>query len=177
MYGTGGIAGASSAGSYKGLNASYAAGSLNVGAAWQSKNLETSATSTNGTQSNTEVGANYGFGPARVFFNYQTTKASASTGTSKVTTLGLNYDITPTVGLLAAYYNDKIAGNGLSAKRNTLGLGVTYSLSKRTMVYGYLDTTKADAGYAASPAGLGVNASGAANTSQNTYMLGLRHAF
>jgi len=169
MYGTGGIAGASSAGSYKGLNASYTAGPLNVGGAWQSKDLNTSATTALGTQSNSLIGANYGFGPARVFFNYQTTKFSTNSNTSKITTLGLNYDITPTVGLVAAYYNDKVSA-ATSSKRNTFGLGVTYSLSKRTMVYGYLDTTKADAAYAISPAAI-------PGTTQNTYMVGLRHGF
>ncbi len=169
MYGFGGVAGSSSAKSYKGLSGSYAWGDLNVGAMWQNKDLNTVPNGTLGTATNSAIGANYGFGPARLYFNYSPTKYSTNSNTSKVTTLGATYDITPQIGLTAAYYNDKFAGS-TSGKRNTLGLGLTYSLSKRTMVYGYLDTTKADAGYAASPAAT-------PTTSQNTTMFGLRHSF
>ncbi len=173
MYAVGGIAGSNSAGAYKGLSGSYAWGALNVGAMWQNKDQSTAASgvgSNAGTITNSAIGANYGFGPARVYFNYMPTKYSNINNTSKVTTLGVTYDITPQIGLTAAYYNDKFNGTS-SGKRNTLGLGLTYSLSKRTMVYGYLDSTKADASY-------NLNSLAAIpTTSQNTTMFGVRHSF
>ncbi len=185
MYGTGGVAGNNGAGAYKGLSGSYAWGALNIGAMWQSRDQSSAASgagANGGTISNSAFGANYGFGPARVFFNYMPSKfnnlSAAAIGsgspswtnlTSKVTTLGVTYDITPQIGLTAAYYNDKATTTTATGKRNTLGLGLNYSLSKRTMVYGYLDTTKADATYSSPGA--------TPTTSQNTTMVGVRHSF
>jgi predicted porin len=133
-------------------------------------------------------GANYGFGPARVFFNYQasdiadkTSLTAASLGTSKVTTLGVNYDITPSVGLVAAYYKDnsKLAAGGVTGGRSTFGTGVTYSMSKRTMAYAYIDTSTQNAGYSAFaiPAGSDIFGAASAQTSRRNIMFGLRHAF
>jgi predicted porin len=188
MHGFGGVANASSVGAYNGLALSYTLGGLNVGAALQKKDVNVAAGGTAGSTKNSMIGANYGFGPVRAFFNFQKSNVAdaasltaASLGTSKVTTLGVNYEITPAINVLAAYYNDKtnLAAGSVSGSRNTFAAAVSYALSKRTSAYVYMDTSKEKAGYAAFaiPAGSDIFGAASTLTKRNNVLLGMRHGF
>ena len=187
MYGTGGVAGSTSAQSFVGFGVAYAAGPLGVGFAYDTKNLNNQAGTNNFKTTNTMFGASYAFGPAKVLGNYMVTNTNtAANPKSNLFSLGGTFDLSPQVGLTAAYYNDKTNVNGgQTGKRNTFGLQATYSLSKRTLVYGYADTTKISGAYSgtssttpngvADAAGVWSASNGASG--QNTFMLGLRHSF
>jgi len=179
MHGFGNVSGSTSAGQLNGLQANYTAGPLLVGAAYQKFDVNASASTNLGSTSNAMIGANYGFGPARVFFNYMDTKLSTG-AKSDVATLGVNYEVTPLVGLVGAYYNDKTKSTtNVNGSRNTLALGVTYSLSKRTMVYTYVDRSKQNSGYSATAISAGSDLFGAPTTltTRSNLLVGVRHAF
>lgn len=179
MHGFGNVSGSSSAGQLNGLQANYSIGSLMLGAAYQKFDVNTSAATNLGSTRNAMFGATYGMGPARLFFNYMDTKLNTG-AKSDVATLGLNYDVAPLVGLVAAYYNDKTtSATQVDGSRNTLALGLTYTLSKRTMVYTYVDRSKQNSGYAATAIGTGSDLFGAPSTlsTRSNLMLGVRHAF
>lgn len=180
MYGFGNVASSSSASAYSGVQASYTTGALNLGAAYQQTDLNTSASTNLGSTKNTKLSGNYGFGPARVFVNYMDTKVGNNGGKSDVTNLGLNYEITPLVNLVAAYYYDKTStAASVNGSRSTTALGLSYSFSKRTMVYAYVDSSHENAGYAAFaiPAGSDIFGSAATVSSRSNVMFGIRHAF
>ena len=179
LHGFGNVSGSTSAGQLNGLQANYTAGPLLVGAAYQKFDVNSSASTNLGSTSNAMFGANYGFGPARVFFNYMNTKLNTG-AKSDIATLGVNYEVTPLVGLVGAYYNDKTKSTtNVDGSRNTLALGLTYTLSKRTMVYTYVDRSKQNSGYSATAIAAGSDLFGAASTltTRSNLMLGVRHAF
>ncbi|MDD0841034.1 porin [Curvibacter sp. HBC61] len=179
MHGFGNVANSASAGQLNGLQATYAVGSLNLGAAYQKFDVNTTSSTNLGSTKNAMIAANYGFGPARVYFNYMDTKL-ASGSKSDVATLGVSYEVAPLVNLVGAYYNDKTkSATNVKGSRNTTALGLTYSLSKRTMVYGYYDRSKENAGYAVTAIPAGSDIFGAASTlnTRSNYMVGIRHAF
>ena len=180
MYGFGNIASSTSAGASSGVQASYTSGALNLGAAYQQTDVNTSSSTNLGSNKNGMLAANYGFGPARVYFNYMDSKLANNGGKSDVTTLGLNYEITPLVNLVAAYYHDKTStAASVSGSRSTTAVGLSYSFSKRTMVYANIDSSHENAGYAAFaiPAGSDIFGGPATVSSRSNYMVGIRHAF
>jgi predicted porin len=122
----------------------------------------------NGDVSQTALGANYQFGPATVYAGY--TKSDSSTGALSGDTVDSSsyniagkYAITPAVALMANFVrinDDSAAGN---EDRELFGLGVDYSLSKRTTAYARYEK--------------GDNDKSVTTEGFNRYALGLRHSF
>lgn len=120
----------------------------------------------NGDISQTILGANYTFGPATVYAGWTNSDGSTGAGVDATSyNIAGKYKVTPAVALMANYVkvNDKLAAD---QDRDMFGLGVDYSLSKRTTAYARYE--RADLDKSAAGAGVG---------KYNTYALGLRHSF
>ncbi|AGW92146.1 MULTISPECIES: porin [Cupriavidus] len=175
---------------------SYAAGPFAVGAAYDEIHGTVSAAGVDQSGQRTRrasVGANYAFGPAKVYAGYRWAKAfdgAPLTGGTTVdngilTTatasnlywLGLGYQLTPAFSLSgAAYYQDFRKSD---ADPWQFVITADYALSKRTDVYTSLSYTLNDKGSA-----LGVNGFNTATTTnvqpnkdQFGAVVGLRHKF
>jgi predicted porin len=142
-------AGSARNGSSQGLGVSYANGPIAVGAAYTLRKptitTGTGATATSSNQDNRDwtVGGAYTFGPARIAAGYAREKQDLTSGSvqQKNAWLGGSYDLTPALGLTAAYYHtklDNVAG-ARSGTRQLLVVGSTYALSKRTNLYADID--------------------------------------
>ncbi|MBK4737987.1 porin [Noviherbaspirillum pedocola] len=145
-------AGSARSGSQQALGVTYANGPISVGGAYTlRKPLIAPATQTSAAQYDNNrdwtVGGAYTFGPARIALGYAKENQSllgAGDVTQKNWWVGGSYDITPAMGLTAAYYDTRASGqiNGLggaSGKRQLLMVGATYQLSKRTNFYADID--------------------------------------
>ncbi|WP_439671040.1 Porin [Cupriavidus necator] len=190
------VAGAFRRGQQYGALVSYAAGPFAVGAAYDEIHGTVSAGGVDQSGERTRratVGANYAFGPAKVYAGYRWAKAfdgAALTGGTTVdngvlTTstasnlywLGLGYQLTPAFSLSgAAYYQDFRKSE---ADPWQFVITADYALSKRTDVYTSLSYTLNDKGSA-----LGVNGFNTATTTnvqankdQFGAVVGLRHKF
>jgi predicted porin len=148
-------AGSARNGSAQALGVSYANGPIAVGAAYTLRKPAITATGAGATtgagapassnQDNRDwtIGGAYTFGPARVAAGYAREKQDLTAGSiqQKNAWFGGSYDLTPALGLTAAYYHtklDNIAG-ARSGTRQLLVLGSTYALSKRTNLYADID--------------------------------------
>jgi predicted porin len=164
-YALGEQPGATSNGGAAAVGATFATGPFSVGAAYTRRNPSVGAVpavvsaaglittpAVAGTfQKNTDwtVGGAATFGPARVAIGYSREKQDTSIGgqaTQKNAWVGGSYDITPALGLTAAYYDTKADGFGTGAaaannsgKRQLFIVGATYALSKRTNFYADVD--------------------------------------
>lgn len=143
-------------GSAQAIGATYANGPISVGAAYTLRKPLITGTGAAGTAGGTganassnqdnrdwTVGGAYTFGPARVAAGYAREKQDLTRGSiqQKNAWLGGSYDLTPALGLTAAYYHTKlenIAG-AASGTRQLLIIGSTYALSKRTNLYADID--------------------------------------
>lgn len=164
------------------VGATFATGPFSVGAAYTKRRpVSTAAIGTAGTAGFVAAGPNLDnkhytvggavtFGPARLAAGYAREEQDRSLGgetTQKNAWIGGSYDITPALGLSAAYYHTKADGFGALAnsdgKRGLFIIGATYALSKRTNFYADVDYTKYKDGLAsgATAANLsGLNGSG-----------------
>jgi predicted porin len=154
-------AGGARNGSAQALGVTYANGPLSVGGAYTlrkpnvgangASSTGTAATSgaptgTPGFQDNRDwtLGGAYTFGPARVALGYARETQDLSSGSiqQKNWWVGGSYDLTPALGLTAAYYDtsvNNISGGNTSGKRQLFIIGSTYALSKRTNLYADID--------------------------------------
>ncbi|MFS8974363.1 porin [Cupriavidus necator] len=175
---------------------SYAAGPFAVGAAYDEIHGTVSAGGVDQSGQRTRrasVGANYAFGPAKVYAGYRWAKAFDGAALPGGTTvdngilttstasnlywLGLGYQLTPAFSLSgAAYYQDFRKSD---ADPWQFVITADYALSKRTDVYTSLSYTLNDKGSA-----LGVNGFNTATTTnvqpnkdQFGAVVGLRHKF
>jgi predicted porin len=149
------------------VGATFATGPFSVGAAYTKRRptvgavaavtsvnaagFVTSTTAIPGqNQDNTHftVGGAVTFGPARIAAGYarekqDRTAAIGGDASQKNAWLGGSYDITPALGLTAAYYDTKGEGFGSAGtsngKRQLFIIGATYALSKRTNFYADVD--------------------------------------
>jgi predicted porin len=141
------------------VGATFATGPFSVGAAYTKRRptVVTAAAATTTTpaiagqnQDNTHftVGGAVTFGPARIAAGYAREKqdraaAIGGDASQKNAWLGGSYDITPALGLTAAYYDTKAEGFGTTGnnngKRQLFIIGATYALSKRTNFYADVD--------------------------------------
>jgi len=149
------------------VGATFATGPFSVGAAYtKRKPAQTAAVAANTATgvtavtagSNQEndhwtVGGAFTFGPGRIAAGYANeTQDRTFTGgfggetEQKNAWIGGSYDITPALGLTAAYYHTKVEGAGLNGnvggKRGLFIVGATYALSKRTNFYADVDYAK-----------------------------------
>jgi len=150
--------GAARNGAAQGLGATYANGPISVGAAYTRRNANLAVATTAvpnpaaDFQDNRDwtVGGAFTFGAARLAAGYarETQDQSVSVGgstTQKNAWFGGSYDITPALGLTAAYYDTRVDGNtnvaarNINGKRQLLIVGATYALSKRTNFYADVD--------------------------------------
>jgi len=160
-YALGERAGGGSGNALAAVGGTYANGPLSFGAAYTKRNpnlataaqLTANANATN-FQDNRHftVGGAFTFGPGRIAAGYAQEKQDRANGngdaSQKNAWVGGSYDITPALGLTAAYYHTKVdAGafgttNTASGKRGLFIVGATYALSKRTNFYADIDYAK-----------------------------------
>jgi predicted porin len=141
------------------VGATYANGPFSVGAAYTKRKPSVGAVTTTTPpvagqfQENTHytVGGAVTFGPARIAAGYARENQDRSNliggeSVQKNAWLGGSYDITPALGLTAAYYDTKANGFGTTGanngKRQLFIVGATYALSKRTNFYADVDYAK-----------------------------------
>ena len=137
------------------VGATFATGPFSVGAAYTKRRpVSTAAIGTTAAGPNLDnkhytVGGAVTFGPARLAAGYAREEQDRSLGgetTQKNAWIGGSYDITPALGLSAAYYHTKADNFGALAnnngKRGLFIVGATYALSKRTNFYADVDYTK-----------------------------------
>jgi predicted porin len=155
-YALGERAGGGSGNTLAAVGATYANGPLSFGGAYTARrpNLATAAQlATNANATNFQdnkhwtVGGAYTFGPARIAAGYAQENQDLATGGGDVSRkdawVGGSYDITPALGLTAAYYHTKVdagaSGASAAGKRGLFIFGTTYALSKRTNFYADID--------------------------------------
>jgi predicted porin len=150
-------AGGGSAGSHAAVGGTFANGPFSVGAAYTArKPALTAATATTpagnfNDNKHFTVGGAFKFGAARVAAGYAQESQDLVSGAEadqKNAWVGGSYDITPALGLTAAYYHTKVdanafnVGNTAAGKRGLFIIGATYALSKRTNFYADIDFAK-----------------------------------
>jgi predicted porin len=190
-YALGENVGGGSTGSAAAVGATFATGPFSVGAAYtkRSPNLlnATNVAAPVGTaasqgQDNKHwtVGGAATFGPGRVAIGYANETQDVFGGNEvkqKNAWVGGSYDITPALGLSAAYYHTKADGFGAAGnsngKRGLFIVGATYALSKRTNFYADVDYTKYKDGLVSASTGV-ANTTGL--NGSNSGQLGLASA-
>lgn len=190
------VAGAFRRGQEYGALLNYAAGPFSVGAAYDE--VHGTSTTVGGVtvdQSGQRirratVGANYAFGPAKVYAGYRWAKAAdgatlpgvtptVTNSTSNLYWLGLGYQLTPAFSLSgAAYYQDF---RKTDADPWQFVVTADYALSKRTDVYTSLSYALNDNGSTLGVNGFNNAATGTVNVQpgkdQFGAVVGLRHKF
>ena len=187
-YALGEATGGGSNGTAGAVGATFATGPFSVGGAYTKRKpsvgaIAAATSPTTGLittpavpgqfQENTHytVGGAFTFGPGRIAAGYAHESQDRNIGgeaVQKNAWLGGSWDITPALGLTAAWYETHADGFGVqgnnSGKRQLLIIGTTYALSKRTNFY-------ADVDYARFKGALASNGTG--NTVANqTYLSG-----
>lgn len=134
-------AGSNSTNASSSIGASYNEGPLALGAAYTKRDIATF------DNNHYTVGGAYKFGPARISLGYAQQKQDVA-GTSvenktRWTWGGVNYAVSPAVELTYAYYQTKNTGAAtFEGKKDLHMFAATYALSKRTNLYGAVDTAK-----------------------------------
>jgi predicted porin len=181
-YALGERVGGGSGGSAAAVGATFATGPFSVGAAYTKRKPTVDATATIAGQDQDNrhytVGGAFTFGPGRIAAGYAREEQDRVAGgetTQKNAWVGGSYDITPALGLTAAYYHTKADGFGVGAnnsgKRGLFIVGATYALSKRTNFYADVDYTKYKDGLAS-----GATAANLSGLSGSGSQLGLASA-
>jgi len=198
LYGFGGVAGSTEAHSQESIGASYTNSGFTVSAGWaegHAASTTTTPTYTGVSDEITFIGLGYATGPFAVRVQYGTFKNNYDlTGTdhNDVKDIGIGADWKAGANTLnLAFYDAKDSGAGSVAvpnggKTTEIALLDTYSLSKRTSVFGQIASVKVDQQTASSGPGesgalggvytpVGVLAvSGATTTFIN---IGIQHTF
>ena len=158
-YALGEQVGGGSNGTAAAVGATFATGPFSIGAAYTKRRPIVGATAATGNntafagenQDNKHftVGGAFTFGPGRIAAGYARENQDRLSGiggqaTQKNAWFGGSYDITPALGLSAAYYDTKGESfgptvGGSNGKRQLFIIGATYALSKRTNFYADVD--------------------------------------
>ena len=159
---------ASSANSAWALGAGYTAGALSLGAyAQQMKSLA-------GTETRKIIGAggNFKFNNTFALFGgVMQRTAAVSPQENLVWTLGANIELSPSVTLSLAHFDDQQSGSAaLDGSRTVSWVSASYRFSRRTDVYAVIDTNRVLGGYT-KPAFMGTKGT------QTGASAGLRHRF
>jgi predicted porin len=123
------------------------------------------------------LGANYAFGPAKVYGLYQNTKMDGGAGAFKADYWALSgtYQLGSVV-LMASYGELKDKSDGASKDKAKLtALGADYNLSKRTAVYARYEQIRDQAGFM--PAAAFAAVSSTTGDTRSRTAIGVRHAF
>jgi predicted porin len=196
LYGFGGVAGSSSANQQLSIGASYKIAGFTVAGGYVKDKAASVAPAYTGDSSKIDhIGVGYDFAPFAVRLQYSQFKYNNSllvTDGDDVKDIGVGFDWSMAANKLnLAYYRSKdsggaavsVIGNPVGGKTTEIALLDTYSLSKRTSVYGQLARVKADsnAGDSAALGGIYVtNAGGlgaAAGMSTTYFGVGVQHTF
>jgi predicted porin len=142
-YALGEVAGSTSAGASAALGGNYVAGPFNFGGTYTArKNAANTA-----RQKSWSAGGAYSSGPFRLAVGYGNDDrdpgfAVAAATNIKDVWVGGTYNITPAVGLGAAYYRNSTEVGGVTGRKDLLLVSGTYALSKRTSLYAGADIGK-----------------------------------
>jgi predicted porin len=159
-YALGETAGSVANGSTQALGANYAEGPVRIGASYtkSKQNTGSAAAPAYRDYDHYAVGGAYSFGAATASIGYVDEKQATATrdNTAKWTWAGLAYKVGPQLGITGAWYRTKAFNTAASAsvgagdgRKDLYMAGVTYDLSKRTVLYSEIDLTKLKGAYAA----------------------------
>lgn len=195
-YALGEQAGGGSNNSHAAIGGTYANGPLSFGGAYtiRKPNVSTTAGTTNYQDNKSwTVGGAFTFGPARIAAGYQQETQDRATGGEadhKNAWIGGSYDITPALGLTAAYYHTKVDAGAIvgannatlanAGKRGLFVVGATYALSKRTNFYADIDYAKYKDGLENGPSAITTQSSLRAAPNQDSmlgFSVGINHLF
>jgi len=160
------------------VGVSYASGAVNVGGAYSM--TKPAATNNLADTKYYTVGAGFNFGDGKVSAGYSNNTVSNATadGVTKFVFLGASYNMTPSMGLVAAWY--KKTANAVASTTETnstkIVLGGTYALSKKTKMYAEIDKQYVD-NQSGVPAVSGTTTNGFAGNDNNGFSLGLQTSF
>ena len=158
-YALGEVVGSNANGSTEALAASYASGALKLGASYavSKQNVGTGTVISYQDFTHYALGGAYTFGAATAAVGYvkQKQETLSVDNTSQWTWAGLSYKLASPLSLTGAWYRTKAVNAAASAtvaagnsKKNLYMAGLTYDLSKRTVLYSEVDVNKLDGGYA-----------------------------
>jgi predicted porin len=118
------------------LHVKYAAGPLTVAYGYQDEKAQnTAVTATENTKFH-QLSAAYDFGMAAVSAGYERRNGTATTGDDKGYNLGVNVPVGAALNLSAGYAREETEVAGATTLKGTgYGLGATYNMSKRTILY------------------------------------------
>ena len=130
--------------------ATYASGAINAGAAYSAQESGTTGNFANAA-THVTAGAGYNFGDGKVSVGYAKKATGAAVNEATVTDmwLGASYNMSPKIGVTAAYYSTATntgVVDAANATRNVMVVAGTYALSKRTQLYAAIDRTASDTG-------------------------------
>ncbi len=158
-YALGEVAGSVANGATQAVGASYASGPIKVGASYTTskQNVGSTAAPDYKDYDHYAVGGAYTFGAATASVGYVDEKQATKTrdDTAKWVWAGLAYRLTPQVGITGAWYRNTVFNTAASAsvaagdgRKDLYMFGVTYDLSKRTVLYSEIDIAKLDGAFA-----------------------------
>jgi predicted porin len=148
------------------LYVKYAAGPLTAAYGYQDQKAQnTAVTATENTKFH-QLSAAYDFGMASVSAGYERRNGTAATGDDKGYNLGVNVPVGAALNLSAGYAREEVEIAGATtAKGYGYGLGATYNMSKRTILYTGFKQTKTEDG------------AGAETAKVRLFSAGVRHNF
>jgi predicted porin len=177
------------AGSYAQANNPFASttGAIDTGSGLAPFGVTTPLTNSSSRLRTYGAGASYAFGPAQAGIVW--TQARLDNGGAVLPTIHQNnyevnakYNLTPALGLGAAYTYTQQTVNSVSQHFNQIGAQADYSLSKRTDVYAEVVYQRASGNGATAfiynPSTIGTNSfGGSSSINQTAATVGLRHRF
>lgn len=149
---------AASAGKTASFNIKYAGGPVYAGLAYQTEKANGAATSVKFTR----VNGSYDLGMVKLLAGYGRVAAASARTTDWQ--IGADVPVTSALTLSGGYAHSKDNAFLGNTKRSGLGLAASYSLSKRTSIYGGVQAAK-------------TKTNGAADLKSDLYAVGVRHAF
>jgi predicted porin len=164
------------------LMAGYNNGPISVGAAYLRRNLAASVGG-GAEYKNSLIGASYDFGVAKVAGMYVYNNLTATDNKYKAFNIGVSVPFGAST-VMATYSQGKYdnAKNALTTgtgKAKQISLGYTYSLSKRTTLYGvYSHISNSDGSFAMASSGVtGLGLTGIAGQNSSGFNVGVAHTF
>ena len=157
------------------LTAGYNNGPISLGAAYLRYN-EPASTGGGAAYKNSLVGASYDFGVAKVSGMYVYNNLTAANDKYKAFNIGVSVPFGAST-VMATYSAGKY--DSTDAKAKQISLGYTYSLSKRTMVYGvysHINNSNGSAAMASSGVS-GLTLAGIAGQNSSGINVGISHSF
>jgi predicted porin len=147
-YALGGVAGSIDDGSTRGVGFNYRTNTLKFGFGYthKSKQIVAGVGPYFGNNEYT-AGAAYTIGPVTALggWSNQIQNTSAAAGESVKNQFlwgGLRYQVTPFTRIIGAYYDNKNVTSGVNGRKDVAIIGITYALSKTTLLYADVDYTK-----------------------------------